>query len=148
MFYWLQPDVPGFLGDRTVLDTTVRPPRVQGVLHFQIDNWFGDDLITSYPCYLVTTTMAAALERSGLGRFEIRGVDVTYGDGAHERLIRHGVGSFAEFRWLDIGGAAGHDDLGLTPRGRLVVSDAALAVFGQGVLDRCEAEEYDPGSHR
>ena len=148
MFYRLRPDVPGALADETVLDTSVRPPRVAGALYYEIDNWFGDDLITAHPCFLVTEKMAAALAGSGLGSFEIRGAEITYGEDAHERLERHGLTEFPEFRWLFVTGTAGQDDLGLTPRGRLVVSDAALEIFRQGNLDGCEIEEYDADTHQ
>ncbi|MEV4644837.1 hypothetical protein [Saccharopolyspora sp. NPDC049357] len=50
-------------------------------------------------------------------------------------------------RWLVVTGTAGRDDVGLTPRGRLIVSDAALALFRQGDLGRCDIEEYDPDVH-
>ena len=147
MFHALEPEVPGGLGDDTALDTTVHPPRVEGTLYYEIDNWFGDELITSHPVYLVTDNLAAILTSSGLGRFEIRNVEIVYGEAAFERLHRHGLSEFPEFRWLFVTGTAGHDDLGLTPKGRLVVSDVALQAFRQGNLNMCEVEEYDPETH-
>jgi hypothetical protein len=148
MFYWLMPDAPGVLGEPTVLDTSVHPAQVVGDLYYEIDNYFGDDLIMSAPCYLVTENMAARLTGSGLGRFEVRDVEIIYGEDAHERLERHGLSEFPKFRWLHVTGTAGQDDIGLTPRGRLIVSDAALAIFRQGNLDRCDVEEYDPNEHK
>lgn len=148
MFYWMMPDAPGVLGEPTVLDTSVHPAQVVGPLTYEIDNYFGDDLIMSAPCYLVTEKMAAILTGSGLGRFEIRDVQITYGEDAQERLERHGLSEFPEFRWLVVTGTAGRDDVGLTPRGRLIVSDAALALFRQGDLGRCDIEEYDLNTHR
>lgn len=62
----------------------------------------------------------------------------------HERLERHGL---SEFPWLVVTGTAGRDDLGLTPRGRLIVSETALEHFRQGNLGRCDIEEYDPNTH-
>ncbi|GAA4852483.1 hypothetical protein [Saccharopolyspora rosea] len=148
MFYYLDPDVPGLLGEPTVLDTTVHPPRVVGPLYYEIDNWFGDDLISAHPCYLVTEKLANLLTGSGLGRFEIRDVEMIYGEEAYDRLHRHGFSEFPKFRWLFVTGTAGEDDVGLTPRGRLIVSDAALEVFRQGDLNGCDIEEYDPDTHK
>ena len=148
LFYALEPEVPGYLGDDTVLDTTVRPSRVEGTLYYEIDNWFGDELITAHPCFVVTERLASALAGSGLGSFEIRSVEVRYGEGAYKRLYRHGLSEFPEFRWLFVTGTAGLDDVGLTPMGALVVSDAALQVFRQGNLDMCGVEEYDPETHK
>ena len=148
MFYRIRPEVPGVIGEDTVFDTRVRPPRVEGTLYYEIDNWSGDDLITSHPRFLVTEKMAAILTSSGLGRFEIRGVEIVYGEGAYERLRLYGLSEFPAFRWLFVTGTAGQDDVGLTPRGRLVVSDAALQVFRQGNLDMCGVEEYDPETHK
>ncbi len=148
MFYALEPDVPGGLGEDTALDTTVHPPRVVGTLYYEIDNWFGDDLITSHPVYLVTEKLAATLTGSGLGHFEVRNVEIVYGQAAFERLYRHGLSEFPEFCWLFVTGTAVQDDVGLTPRGRLIVSGAALRVFRQGNLNMCEVEEYDPEVHK
>ena len=148
MFHRLRPVISGRLGDDTTLDATIRPPRVEGALYYEIDNWFGDDLIASYPCYVVTEKLAALLAGSGLNRFEIRSVEIVYGEAAFERLYQHGLSEFPEFRWLFVTGTAGQDDVGLTPRGRLVVSDAALQVFRQGNLDMCGVEQYDPETHK
>lgn len=38
-----------------------------GTLYDEIDNYIGDDLISAYPCYLVTDKLATALMRSGWG---------------------------------------------------------------------------------
>ncbi|MEV4734683.1 hypothetical protein [Saccharopolyspora sp. NPDC049426] len=88
------------------------------------------------------------LTGSGLGRFEIRDVQITYGEDAYERLERHGLSEFPGFRWLVVAGTAGRDDVDLTPRGHLIVSDAALALFRQGDLGRCDIEEYNSNTHR
>lgn len=148
MFYRIRPEVPGVIGEDTAFDTTVHPPRVEGTLYYEIDNWFGSDLVTSHPCYLVTHKLADALASSGLECFCLRHVEIVYGDGAFERLYRHGLSEFPTFRWLFVTGTATHDDVGLTPRGRLIVSDVALRVFRQGNLNMCEVEEYDPETHK
>ena len=64
------PEVPGQLGERTELDRSMHPPKI-GHLHFIFDGWLGDELITCFPCYLVTYDLQKKLENSGLTGFEI-----------------------------------------------------------------------------
>jgi hypothetical protein len=47
-FYAIEPEVAGELGEGTVMDTSVHPPRVSAV-EYVITDWLGDDIIESYP---------------------------------------------------------------------------------------------------
>ena len=59
--YILDPEVPGELGSKTKLDTSTHPPRVS-YLNFELDNWFGDDLFQSFPCFVVTNRLRQEIE--------------------------------------------------------------------------------------
>lgn len=52
-FYILDPEVAGGLGTQTEIDSSVHPPLVKR-LHYELDAWMGDDLVQTFPCYLVT----------------------------------------------------------------------------------------------
>src|SRR6476660_8794270 len=64
----LAPEVAGGWGERTVADTSTHPPRVTA-LHYQFDGWLGDELLESFPCYIVTRRLAHALTAAGLSGF-------------------------------------------------------------------------------
>ncbi|TWH20741.1 hypothetical protein JD82_02588 [Prauserella rugosa] len=119
------------------MDASVHPPRVTHA-HLHLDGWLNDDLIEAYPCYFVSEALAAAIQNSDLGGYELRDVEVTVSEDApdSERAVIPGI------RWLVVRGTAGVDDLGVTAIGQLVVSDRGLAVLQQGNLDHCDVEDY------
>lgn len=138
-YFILEPEVAGGLGDRTIMDTSVHPPRVER-LHYEIDyGWLGDELLESFPCYIVTENLASGLVASGLGRFELDEVEVSLTPEAQEEHEGQGI---PQFRWLRVTGVAGQDDLGVTFKGQLVVSERALQVLRTAAVDNCVVEPY------
>ena len=138
-YYSLEPEVAGGLGDDTVMDTTVHPPQVES-LHYEVEDWLGDDLIESFPCYLASKPLAARLTAAGLGTFELKDVTVTLTPEAEELL---GDTTLPDFSWLAVSGTAGTDDLGVTANGQLVVSDQALALLREFTIDNCDIEPFE-----
>jgi hypothetical protein len=122
------------------MDTTVHPPRVQR-LHYEFEDWLGDDLVESFPCFLVSEPLAAKLTAVDLGTFQLKDVEVTMTPEAKELL---GDNAFPNFYWLDVAGTAGRDDVGITLTGLLVVSDQALAVLREFNIDNCDVEPFQP----
>ena len=53
MFHTLEPEVAGGFGEQTILDNSTHPPDVKW-LHYVLDGWLGDDILESFPCYIVT----------------------------------------------------------------------------------------------
>lgn len=123
-YFSLQPEVPGGLGPNTVMDRSVHPPIVSR-LHYVFDGWPGDELITSFPSYLVTEGLAAKLLAAGLTGFTVDDVEVTTSEEFRER---HPGVQLPEYRWLKPTGVGGQDDFGTGERGRMVVSERALDV--------------------
>jgi hypothetical protein len=138
-YYALEPEVAGHLGDHTVVDRSVHPPLVHR-LHYEFDGWLGDDLLESFPCFIVTKGLSEQLAKSELSGFRFDQVDVSKSD-LFEEI--HRVREMPEFAWLKIVGRAGADDFGLSPDHRLVVSQRALDVLKVVKLDNCDTEEYE-----
>lgn len=145
-YYALEPDVPGADGEHMELDTSVHPPKINH-LHLALDNWDGDDLIESFPAFVVTEQLAKMLSDSGIGSFALREAEITLEPEGRDVLDRHGISDLPNFQWLDVTGTAGASDVGSTARGRLVVSDNALAVLQQFRIVHCDVEEYEPSQH-
>ena len=124
-YYYIEPEVSGGLGCRTIMDRSVHPPIISK-LHFDMDGWLGDAILESFPCFVVTQEAKQGLvmmEATG-GNFD--DVDVTFTDRFKEQYRHRDVPSFA---WLRPVGQAGQDDIGVISDGRLVVSERALSLL-------------------
>jgi hypothetical protein len=138
MYFELVPEVAGGWGQETVVDRSVHPPRILK-LEYRFEDWLGDDLLATSPCYVVTERLASALEIAGLTGFSLADVVITTSelfDRIHRdlKLPR----TLPQFRWLKVHGAAGRDDFGLLDGYRLVVSDHALEVLNGYNLHHAE----------
>jgi len=137
-FFLLAPEVAGGWGSGTVVDTERHPPVVKH-LHYQFDGWLGDELLESFPCFIVTVAVGSKLTDAGLSGFELGSVEISKSD---TFLELHPERSVPEFQWLRVAGAAGVADLGLTKQHQLVVSDRALQILRNGQLAHCEVSEW------
>ena len=132
-FYSLQPEVAGGWGEHTEADTTVHPPVVRR-LHYVFDGWLGDDLLETFPCYIITRRLAARLRKSGLSGFEFRPVAVSRSETFRE--LNPGR-SLPAFEWLYVAGRAGVEDFDISRGSLLIVSQAALGLLGRFALHHC-----------
>lgn len=135
-YYLLQPEVAGGFGQGTRLDSTVHPPVVHR-LNYQLEVWLGDELLETFPCYIVSERLADLIEQAGLSGALMADVDVTQSEEFQELYPQRVVPSF---RWLQVTGRPGHDDFGLDALAHLIVSQRALAVLEQATLAHCERE--------
>jgi hypothetical protein len=69
--YRLDPHVAGELGEATELDPSTHPPIVRA-LEYVLDAPDADDLIESFPVFLVSASLAGALENADLTGFALR----------------------------------------------------------------------------
>jgi hypothetical protein len=139
-FYRLEPEVAGGLGPQTVMRRDRHPPKVER-LHYVFDGWLGDDLLESFPSFIVTRSMADALKRESLSGFSLKDVKVSTSEQFAEL---HPGRQLPEFRWLDVTGVPGVDDFGITAPGYLVVSERALHRLRQGRLHYCKVTPFAP----
>ena len=139
-YYLLEPEVAGGFGDHVVLDTSVHPPLVRH-LHYEFADWFGDDLVCTFPVFLVTEALAKRLTASGLPAFALKDVEITLSPEAEEILEGRALPRFV---WWQVTGRPGVDDFGVTDKADLVVSDQGLAVLtGGSQLDNCDITPYE-----
>jgi hypothetical protein len=124
-YYYVKPFVAGDFGKNTVLDNSVHPPIVHK-LHYEIDVWIGDVLITSFPCYLVTEEAKRELLEIGVSGVTFADVEVTASELFRRLQPQTKLPSFV---WMKIQGRPEHDDFGMAPNHELVISERALDVF-------------------
>jgi len=138
-FFLLEPEVAGGWGDDTVADTSVRPPAVS-YLHYEFQGWLGDELLESFPCYLVTEALGTTISQAGLSGFSLSSVKVTC---SSEFAELQPDAKLPAFQWLRISGAAGQSDLGLSSDHLLVVSERALQAIGTHDIGNCAISEWN-----
>jgi len=138
MFYYIDVEVAGGLGDNTIANTNVHPPEVSK-LHYQFDGWLGDDILESFPCYIVTDKLKDLLESAKLSGFQFADVEISFS----EQFFSNSLGNkLPNFHWLKIFGVAGQEDIGISKDFRLVVSKKSLEVLQQCVLEQADVEDY------
>ncbi|MDX8514936.1 hypothetical protein [Mesorhizobium captivum] len=124
-YFDIRPDVAGGLGDHTVLDTHVHPPIIHK-LHYEIEGWFGDALVTTFPCFLVTEEAKQALLKMGISGANFADAEITASDEFHELQPEQDL---PDFVWLKVDGKAGRDDFGIASNHDLVISERVLDLF-------------------
>ncbi|MFE0458306.1 hypothetical protein ACFW1A_03470 [Kitasatospora sp. NPDC058965] len=131
-FYVVRPEVPGQLGENTVLDRTGERLRVSH-LHYAFDGWLGDELITSHPAFAATTTLAEKFLAAGLTGVQLRDMEVTRSEQFEELYPDRTLPDFVE---LVVTGAAGVQDFGIDDQNDLVLSQPAVDILNAtGPLD-------------
>jgi hypothetical protein len=138
MFYKLDPEVAGHLGPDTVIDRSTHPPIVHA-LHYELDGWPADDLITAFPCFIVTDTMKKLIENAKASGCSFGRVKISTSEQFEELEEFHPNQQLPQFSWLIVHGVAQRDDLGTTATGgSIIVSERLLEVMKGGRLDNCD----------
>ena len=137
-FHLLQPEVAGGWGPHTEAQRHTHPPTVTH-LHYEFEGWSGDDLLTTFPEFIVTEKLAGALEQSGLTGFRLTSVETSPGD---MWMQMHEHRPLPSCRWLKIIAPAGSADFGRTSLADLVVSQRALDFLGGFALKNCQISAW------
>lgn len=109
------------------MGTSVHPPLVS-VLECEFDGWLGDDLLESFPCFIVTERLGNLIEKNSLTGCVLSSVLVSTSDTFDEM---HPDVALPNFYWLRIQDQAGIEDMGLSKSNHLVVSERFLKILLQ-----------------
>ena len=124
-FYAVRPEVPGQLGDKTVLDRDGGRLKVQH-LELVFDGWLGDELVTAHPAFAATRHLADLFVQAGLTGFSLRDMDVSRSE---EFLDFYPDRQLPEFVELVLTGTPGVDDLARDDTDLLIMSERAVDVM-------------------
>lgn len=139
MPYYIEPDVAGEIGSESILETKAHPPIVHK-LHFVFEGWLGDDIIETFPCFLVTEKLRKSLQQLGFSGIEFD--DVKISKSATFREI-YGDKTLPKFVWAKItGNQSNNDDFFISQDHRLVVSDAAYAAISKFKIENAIIEDF------
>ncbi len=125
-FYALEPEVAGRHGERSIVDRSVHPPRVT-VLHHIFDGWLGDELLESFPAFLVTESLSKLIEAEQLTG--VRFSDAIEVEASEQFEELYPGRQLPKFRRLEPLGVPLQSDFALGPDHRLIVSERALRVL-------------------
>lgn len=138
MFYNMEPEVAGGFGESTVMDTTFHPPIVTQ-LEYRFEGWLGDELLETFPCFIVTEAVASEITKLGLTGFSLAPVKITasaeFEDTEPKTIL-------PDFFWLKVDGEAGFSDFGIAVDYRLVVSEKAKCALGKFKIQNADMEVY------
>lgn len=137
-YFYLEPEVAGELGEHSLIDTSVHPPHVF-YLHYEFDGWLGDDLLQSFPCYIITERLKTAFDEVSPSGCIFAFAEVSKSEIFNELYPNR---ELPEFFWLQVIGRAGKDDFGLSKDCRLVVSNKILQRLNDFNLHHCQVNEY------
>jgi len=136
----VEPEVAGGLGEHTVMDCTVRPPKVSR-LHYKFDGWLGDSLLESFPCFIATKDVAQKLKALHPTGVHFSELEIEKSD-QFRRLYPNR--KLPDFMWLKISGTPGKDDFGLADDLRLVISERVLELLKSQNLKNALVGHFEP----
>jgi len=138
MFKYIEPEVSGGFGEKTELDNSVHPPVVK-TLEYEFGGWLGNDIVETFPCYLVTQELKLAIEREKLSGIDFNDVIVTTNETFDELYPNT---KLPKFYWMKTDGKAGEDDFGLGKDFRLVISSKVLGILDGFNVSECDFEDF------
>lgn len=119
------------------MDGTQHPPIIEQ-LHFEFEGWLNDDILETYPCFLVTERLRAQIEIEKLSGILFDSVQVTKSDNFKEMYPGR---QLPKFYWAKITGDFAQSDFFLVSDGRLAVSDKAYRLLCRFNIRHADIEE-------
>ena len=138
MYFYVEPEVSGGLGNETVIDSSTHPPIVSA-LHYQFHGWLGDEIIESFPCYIVSKSLKESIESHRPTGVSFSAVKISKSE---QFLDLYPNKVIPNFYWLKASGKVGFDDFGISDDFRLVVSSKILQSFQKHHFKNADIEPY------
>ncbi|MGD1318737.1 hypothetical protein [Chryseobacterium sp. 2R14A] len=139
MYKLIEPEVAGSLGKETELDNSVFPPDVKK-LNYEFDGWLGDDILESFPCYIVTESLRETLEGNKFTGVSFHEVIISKSETFSELYPDR---ELPEFYWLKISGEAFKDDFFITEENILAISERAYFVLQNYNINNADIEDLE-----
>jgi hypothetical protein len=125
MYRYIEPEVSGGFGKDTILDNSVHPPMIKK-LHFVFDGWLGDDILESFPCFIVTDSLRKKIESEGMTGLIFDNLKISKSQ-TFKTLYKNK--QLPTFYWAKINGKYKNDDFSLGEDYRLIVSEKAFLIL-------------------
>jgi hypothetical protein len=137
-YYELYPEVAGSIHEDVLVDVSTRPITISA-MHYEIDGWLGDDLLTASGYFIATVALCNALAGAQLTGFEVCDCEVYTSDQFEEVYPDR---TLPVFKWLAIRELYPSADLWFSKETMMLnVSGAALNVLQKFKIDNCDIKE-------
>ena len=139
MYIIIEPEVAGGLGEGTILDNNIHPPVVEK-LNYEFVGWMGDDIIESFPCFIITERLKNKISEEKLSGVTFDEALITKSPEFFSRYNEE----LPKFYWAKINGVFGLDDFAIGNDLRLTISEKAyetLKLFNVSHATFDEVEE-------
>ncbi len=137
MYKLIEPEVAGSLGDKTELDNSFFPPLIKH-LNYEFEGWLGDDILESFPCYIVTERLRKSIELENLTGVNFADVLISKSE---TFLDLYPDKDLPVFYWMKISGEANKDDFFITEKNGLAVSEKAYSLLEKHNIDQADIED-------
>lgn len=137
IYKFIEPEVAGGLGDKTEMDTSTFPPLIKS-LHYEFDGWLGDDILESFPCYIVTESLRKEIESQNLTGINFDEVYVSKSENFSELYPDK---QLPIFFWAKINGEQNKDDFFITKENTLAISDRAFLLLKNYNIGNADIED-------
>ncbi len=128
MFFQLKPQAPSQLGEFTTYDKSNTPWKILE-LHVIFDLWCDDDILKTSPCYYVTERLYQVLRTSEFSGITFEGKVRTDVSDLFNDLFPCRV--LPNYYLINITGRENHDDFGIAPPNKLIISSEVLELLKQ-----------------
>ncbi|HZX58111.1 MAG TPA: hypothetical protein VFE54_05280 [Mucilaginibacter sp.] len=137
--YIIEPEVAGQLGTSTILNHQTKPPIIEK-LHYEFDDWLGDDFLAGFQCFICTERLAQSIKENNLTGYKLDECEVTKSLLFND-LNENGL-DLPTFFWFKVIGDE-NQDFFIVPNATLVISERALNIFKQFNVNHCDIREYN-----
>lgn len=137
MYKLIEPEVAGGLGEQTQMDNSFFPPLIKN-LHYEFEGWLENDILESFPCYIVTEKLRKGLEREKLTGISFDEVIVSKSETFLELYPNKELPSFF---WAKINGESNRDDFFITEKNGLAISERAYSLLKNYNIDQADIED-------
>jgi hypothetical protein len=138
MYKYIEPEVAGGLGFETDIDNSIHPPVIKK-LHYEFSGWLGDDILETFPCFIVSERLMCEIEKHQLTGVLFDNVKITKSE---EFMDMNGSIDLPKFYWIKINGKFGVDDFVIAEDYRLLISEKAMSIISFFNIKNATFEDY------
>lgn len=141
----LEPEVAGEIGENSKIKYEGGMLSEVEFLHYEFAGWLGDELLTSYPCFIVSENIVDDILKSNLKGYRFEDIEISTSDEFKEMYPNRTIPNFK--RLIPLGKVIvsdekivqfSDDDFCLEDNVELVVSYKALEILKRHKMEYCE----------
>ena len=138
-YFVLEPEIAGQLGEHTIMDSSTHPPKIEK-LHFVFDGWLGDDIVATFPSYLVSEKLYELLKNSKLKGFKFDTCLISLSYTFRELLPNT---QLPQFYWMQVTGSDEKADFRLNKKNYLTLSENAFNLLKKTKIQHSDIYELN-----